>query len=488
VASYTLDQYEGDVVRSKTNPFTGVLGFSGPGGSMPIGSHISAVAIGDSLTARARYASTISSASALGPWNWANWRLGAPIVFRQNFGISGDTTRSIMSRIAAIPASIQLVFVITGTNDVISMSSSANQATIDSTFANVSSYIRDGLTAMAAKGKKVVISTIPPNNGLSSAGDSRIQLLDRLNAYIATLASSSVFVVDGFTAMWDATQPTLRLAKPNTMHTDNTHPAASGAYLIGSAGLAAVRSACAACIPDYDIYEDFALARQLYTGFRSGTGGDAAVKTAGTGNLADGWRSLNNAGTATFTLENANLYTPSPEFVGAWVQSPAGVDERFQEFNVTTAAASDSVRLRLPSSASLQSSNVFPDSPLGGDLVFFEVEVWVKSHVGLGSVVPMIQYNFASGTSPADQPYQGTTFQRALAGSVDDSGSVVFPVPDASFRAVLRTPVLRLPENINTTTVQSLDINVDMNFVGAGSATVWFARPRPWIKRAGYAG
>jgi len=465
-----------------------VTGLVGPGGGVAqIGSHVSACCIGDSITSRARYSGTISSASGLGIWNWANWMVGAPFVFRQNFGVSGDVTRSIMTRIAAIQSTIQVVFVMTATNDVYSMSAAAVQATIDSTYTTVSGYISAGVNALLAKGKRVVISTIIPNNAYSSASDSRIQLLDRLNAFITGLASSRVFVTDSFTAFWDSTQPTLRVCKTGTMHSDGTHPAAAGSMLAGKAAMTALKAAYATCIPDVNLYDDYALLRQLYTGFRSGTNGDAAVKTAGTGALGDGWRSINQAGTATFTLSNTNPYTPSSDFVGAWVGVPAGIDEYFQEFNITSAAASDNVRLRLPASTSVQSTGVYPDSIMGGDLLFAELDVWVKSATNLTTTQLQAYLNFTQGTSPADQPYMGTNYLRVDAASVTDSASSVHAFTEG-FRCVLRTPVIRAPENINTTVTQNLDYNFDMIFNGAGSALIWLGRPRLWVKRAGLSG
>lgn len=479
---------------SKPERITGVRNADGSlslvdtaGNPSRIGSHISAVCIGDSLTGRARANGIVTSSSGLGMWNWANWLIGAPFVFKQNMGLSGDVTRSILTRIAMVPSNTSVVFLMTGTNDVQNMSSGAIQGTIDSTYTSVSGYIGAGVAALVAAGKRVVISTIPPNNAFSSGSDSRIQLLDRLNAYIATLASGAVFVVDAFTALWDSAQPTLRVAKANTMHSDGIHIASTGALLIGKAAMVAAKAAVGTCLPDYDLYADFQPARQLYTGFRSGTGGDAAVKTAGTGTLADGWRSINNAGTATFTVSNANAYTPSTDFVGPYANAPAGIDEYFQEFNISSAASSDNPRLRLPGSTSIQSTNVFPDALLGGSEVFGEIEVWVKSAAALTTTLLDLRAYFTVGTSPADQAYLGTSFQAVQAGSVADSSSSVYAVPEG-YRVVLRTPIMRIPENINATVTQSMDFSFDMIFNGAGSAVVWLARPRIWVRQTGYAG
>ena len=476
------------LAKLATDSTGNVTGLVGPGGGVTqIGSHVSACCIGDSITSRSRYSGTVSSSSALGIWNWANWMVGSPFVFRHNFGVSGDVTKSIMTRIAAIPSNVQVVFLMTGTNDVYSMSAAAVQGTIDSTYTIVSGHIGAGVAALVASGKRVVIATIPPNNAYTPNTDSRIQLLDRLNAYIASLASGSVFVADCFTAFWDSAQPTLRVCKANTMHSDGTHPAAAGSMLAGKAAMAATAAAYATCMPDYDLYNDFSLARQLYTGFRSGTNGDAAVKTAGTGTLGDGWRSINQAGTATFTLANTNAYTTSGDYIGPWAEAPEGVDDYWQEFNITSATTSDNVRLRLPASTSVQSTGAYPDSIMGGDLFFGEMDVWVKSAVNLTTAQLQVFLSHTQGTSPVDQPYTGTNYLRGDAASVTDSASSIYAYAEG-FRAVLRTPVIRAPENINTTVTQNLDYNFDMIFNGAGSALIWLGRPRLWIKRAGFLG
>ena len=474
-------------VTANTAPVTGVVNESAGTISLIRGSHVSAIAIGDSLTSRSRYQSTVSSSSAIGMWNWANWLIGAPFVFRANMGISGDVTRSVMSRISAIPRDVGVVFLMTGTNDVLSMSSAAVQGTIDSTYTNVSGYLTTGVAALVAAGKKVVLSTIIPNDAYSADTDSRIQLLDRLNTHIATLASANVFVVDAFDALWDSAQPPLRVCLTNTMHSDGTHIAATGALLIGTAAMSAAKLAYASVGGNYQLYDDFSPAWQLYSGFRSGTGGTAAVKTHGTGNLADGWRSINNAGTATFALDNTDAYSVSADYVGPWAGAPAGIDEHWQEFDITSAVDADNPRLRLPASTSIVSSGTFPDTCLGGDLFFAEIDVWVTNPVNLKECTLKIQGNWTAGTSPADQPYLGTTTVQAQCGTVGDSASSTYAYP-SGFRAVYRTPVLRMPENINTTAAQNLDFNFDMVFNGTGSANVKLGRPRIWHKMTGFVG
>lgn len=446
-------------------------------------SHLKTALVGDSITARVLMASgtpPANSVSAIGGWNWVNWLLGAPFVFVENLAVSGDTTKGIMSRVSAIPRSIKCVFVLTGANDVNSMSSSANQATIDSTYSSVAGYIASGVAALVAAGKTVVISTILPNNALNTGGDARIQLLDRLNAYIATLASASVFVADGFSALWDSTQPTLRVAKTDALNADGIHPTNLGAFLFGKS--ASVQAACtkafAACPTDLDLYSGFHLTRPLYSEFRRSTGGSAGTITNGSGTIADGWRSINGAGTPTFTLDATQAYAAGSTFIGSWTQQPVSPDAYWQTFNVSSAVANDYPRLRNPAATDLNQAGTLIDGCFGGSEFFMEMEVLVASPVNLQEVSIGVEAAFGVGTSPADQAYSGTTYIKYKAGTATDSSSVGKAL-SSGYRAVLRTGVLRVPENISTSAA-SLTVYGDMVFNGSGSASVSFAKPRVW--------
>ncbi len=448
--------------------------------------HTMVALLGDSITVRATLGSgtpPANSVSAIAPFNWANWLLGAPFVFAQNLAVSGDITKGVMSRVSAVHPSIQCVFVMTGTNDVNSMSAAANQATIDSTFTTVSGQIASGISALTAAGKKVVLCTIPPNNALTPNTDSRIQLLDRLNAYIATLASANVFISDVFTAMWDSTQATVRLAKTNYLNADGIHPTNLGAYYAGKATMTAAAQAYAYSSPNVNLYQGFQFCRPLYSEFRRSTGGTAGTISAGSGTIADGWRCLQNAGTATFTVDATQSYTANAAFIGSWAAQPISPDAYWQVFNVTAAAASDNPRLRLPASTDLNQGGNLQDGCFGGSEFFVEFEVVVSSPVNLQEVSVGVEGTFTVGTSPADQAYSGTTYIRYKAGTAGDSSSSAKAM-DEGYRAVLRTGIVRIPENISTSSVYVIPF-VDMIFNGTGSATVSIGRPRIWHKTSG---
>lgn len=468
----------------QTNAQGNMTGLVGLGATpFALGTHVSAVLLGDSITIRSMQQGTITTQSGIGLWSWANWLIGAPFIYTHNLGFSGDVTRSIFSRISAVKQKTQVVCILTGANDVASMSASAVQGTIDATYTNVSGYISAGVASLVAAGKVVVISTILPNNNFTPSSDSRIQLLDRLNTFITSLASSSVFVFDGFTAIWDSSQPTVRVALTDALNTDKIHPTARGAYLVGKSAITAMTAAYAKCIPDVDIYDDYMLAQPLYSAFRTGTGGTVGSKLAGTGTLADGWQTYNPAGTATFTLSNSTAYTTASSHIGAVKNAPLDIDSYFQEINVTSASNGDQVRMQ--GGVTMTNATGWPSNVLGGDQFFLELDCLITSPVNLSSVQCGLDVAYTAGTSPADQPYQGTVFNRVISGTDGDNASAVKAMPEG-YRALLRTPVLRVPENINTTAAQTLTIFIDIFFNGTGSANVKFGRPRIWHRTSSY--
>ena len=453
-----------------TDPYqSGLMGVGG--GRSGLGfTHVKVALIGDSITARsltASYTPPVLAQSAIAPWNWANAVLGAPFVFAQNLAVSGDKTTGIFSRISSVSNDIDVCFVMAGINDVIASLSSASIIT----------NITNGVANLVAAGKTVVISTILPNNALTGP---QVTVLNAVNAFIRTLASASVFVVDGFSALGgnvaDGT------ATAGYLNADNTHPTAAGAQVFGqhSTTRAALTAAFGKVFPNISPYENFQQANILYNEFRRSTGGTAGTISAGSGTIADNWRCLQNAGTATFTVDASAAYAKGADFIGPWTTAPLSTDAYYQAFNVTAAAASDNPRLRYSTALTSSASN-FSDGIFGGSLAFVEVEISVTGAVNLQEVLVNCEAFFTAGTSPADQPGYGTSFARAQAGSSTDSSSAAPAVP-ADYHIVWRTPVVRVPENINSTVAVTLLPSFDMKFLGAGSATVKFSRPRVWVK------
>lgn len=446
-------------------------------------SHAYAALIGDSLTVR-NYANggIVTSNTGCGLWNWANGLIGAPFIFAKNYGVTGDVIKSIFSRAAAIPNNIGTVFVLAGTNDVHAVSSSSTAAQVTAAFNTMSSNYLTGVNALLKAGKIVVLATIPPNNDYSSATDARISLLDQMNAYIKSLASSTVFVADIFTALWDNSQPTLRLYKTGAVaSTDNTHFGNLGAMLAGKTSMAALTSAYTLSKKTATIYDSYDLCGLLYSGFRSGTGGTAASKGAGsTGTLADGWKTV-MTGTATAVLDNSTPYTVSANYVGPAQYGPTGIDEYFQTATLTASAANDALELR--NNWTFTSAATFPDSTLAGDEFFFEFDVDVASPVSLSDINAKGFVYFTVGTTPVDQAYAGTTYQSVTANVASDLSNTPSAYTE-SFRLIIRTPIMRVPENINSTATITVSTSLFAVFNAAGSAVVNIGRPRAWHRRA----
>lgn len=444
--------------------------------------HVSMILLGDSIMRRNLDDTLVTMVLPMGGiMNWANWMLGSPFVVEHNSSVSGDMTNSTLSRISLIPDAVEAVGILVGINDLLSFSSASSQAQIDAKFTALSGSFLTSIKSLKNAGKKTLIMTIPPNAAFNTPSDARIQLLDRMNGFLMSQASRSVFIADIFSALWDSSQPTLRLFKANTS-ADGTHTNNNGSQIAGVVVKESARMLFNDCKANRNIYEGFHPQQSLYANFRSGTGGTAPVKTNGTGNLADGWRSINNAGTATFTLDNTELYTPDATMVGPWPNAPIGPEEFWQTFNITSAVANDNPRLRtvtLPTNLLTQVEGVF-----GGSEYFLEVEAWVSNAVNLRDVSLQAESFFTNGTSPADQAFQGSVSTVARAGSGTSAG-LVDAIAASSYRVVYRTPRLRFPENINNVAGVSALASMNMIFTGNGSAVVKFARPRMWHKAQG---
>lgn len=563
-------------VSYATDAAGNVTGLVTPGGCLSAfgGTHVRATLLGDSITARNFQQGTPpvnSSSSGIGWNNWTNQLLGSPFVFMHNLGYSGDTTTGICSRVSSIQPNVQCVWLMAGTNDVNNCGATASGPVISAAYTLASNNIRAAVNALTASGKVVILATILPNDNWTAtdnAGgpDARIPLLDNLNTFIKSLADgATVFVGDAFTALWDNTQPTARVSKSGTLNTsDKTHPTSKGCQLIALAMWAAAASAYSKCVPDVNIYDEFQPTYLLYNEFRSSTGGNAGTITNGTGTIADGWRSINNAGTPTFTINNSAAYTKNSNFVGHWARLPVGPNQFVQEFNVTSAVANDNPRLRNPSNSDFNNGGSVAASSQGiyaGAELFGEIEVSVANPVNLqevsltiicylpllvvtGSITASVLTVTAStptnatvpvgsilsgtgitgggatvvtqqlsantysviGTTTAastsitvydnaqDVPYLtninpvvGNTYLAVKAGTAGDSASSMAALT-SGYSSVLRTPVMRIPENIYAAGAMNLIFAADIIFLGAGSADVKFARPRLWNRISGRIG
>lgn len=474
----------GDAPAAKysLDPTTGaVVGLVGPdGGLLVSGTHSLAALIGDSLTGQHVMGTVALNGPATnGGWNWGNQFIGSPFVFTQ-FGWSGDKCASIFSRLHLIPSSASTVFVMAGTNDVLGFSSGSTAGQVTAEKDRILGLFSSAVTKLVAKGKRVVIATIPPNAAYSSGSDARISLLDQVNAGISALAQSGrVWVVDAFTALWDSSAPTTRVFKANHS-SDGTHLTNVGGFAWGKAAKAAMKEAYSSISKNVDLYRGFSPAWSLYSQFRSGTGGAAPVYSspAQDGTLADGWRSLTFSGTVSgCTYSNSSPYSAdSVNMVGEWVDAVSGAEDFWQSQTITAGGAAVQ-RIRMNADFS---NTGYLSTPIGvspGDLWFAEVEVDVSSPSALTEVRLQLEANYTNGTAPADQAFTNTAYVRAIAGWIG-SGATAQPLQEG-YRAVLRTGVMKVPENVSTNAV-TLNIGMDAVFNAAGSAVIKWGRPRFW--------
>lgn len=432
--------------------------------------------LGDSITGQhAAFGTGNPWTGSQGPWNWANWLVGAPFDLDFIAGVSGAVAVDIFARAWTIPPTIPVVFVIAGTNDVLAVSSSANLAARDAAVTAITGTIAAGLAALRSVNKVIAISTIPPNNAYT-AGDSRIDVLDRVNAYIATTVSLGLAdaVMDLFTATWDSTAPTTRVYKTGYSN-DGTHLTNLAGYTAGASFISSMQNLYAISSGASSWFDQLLLPCQQFSTMRVISGISSTISTGGSGtaatDMAAGWRSLRNAGTPTWVCSIVDRTTPTN-----WVGPMAvmGGSEKMQKYVITATAASDVVRTQLATALAANSSAAALSF---GDTIAFGAEVMVESPVNLTQTKIETDIFNTAGTAPADQPY-GTisTATRAKAGLSSVAGTE-YPYVEG-YRAYMRTRRVRLPENVNGTVALSGQLYMDAAFNAAGSSTIYWGRPQ----------
>lgn len=439
-----------------------------------------AALLGNSMTAQHRsYVGGIMNDGAQGFWNWGNYFLGAPFDFRQNLGVSGDLAQNTFSRIWQINPDIDIVFVSEGINDLLGFSSSSNSTQIADEITRLIGVFTQGLTDLKAMKKQVVICTIPPNAAFSSSSDARIQVLDAVNAWIlGTVASGlSIATVDLFTALWDSTQPTLRLFKTGYSY-DGTHLTNKGGLAGGLVCKPEMATAYQYTRTKSTLYDGFNNQISQISQFRT-VSGVTSTMTYGSGVLASGWRSLNSgSGTPTLVLSQV-AYTANPDYIGP-NSLIAAQDEKWQKLAITNTVSGSTLRLQLAAGTAL--TNNGQPGISAGDQIFATVEVMVENPVNLNEILLKCQCSFVSGTSPVDQSYSSSTTEvRSVAGiSSNSQTDLAF---ESGWRGVFVTNPVRVPENISSTTPITAQIQLDAVFNGVGSADVYYARACYWRKQ-----
>lgn len=438
----------------------------------------SAALLGDSITGQhLSLGSGVPIAASQGPWNWANWLVGAPFEFDWLGGVSGAVAADIFARAWAIPASVTAVFVLVGTNDILAVSPSANLAARDAAVAALTGTIADGLTSLRAADKVIAIATIPPNNAYT-AGDSRIDVLDRVNAYIATLPGLGLAdaVMDLFAACWDSAAPTTRQYKANyNSSADGTHLSNLSAQAAGISFMAGMRSMYALAGSASRQFDDATYPLLYHSTMRVISGGTSVISTGGSGtpatDQASGWRSLRNAGTPTWVCSIVDRPSPS-EWVGPMAASAVG--EKMQRYAITAGAAGDIMRTML---ATALPANQWQGVSYG-DTIAVGADVLVESPTALTRATLLADAYMTKGTSPVDQSYHGGSYQRTTA-NINANSLVDYALP-TGFRAYMRSPKVRIAENINATVAITAQVYLDLVFDAAGSATVSMGRPMLW--------
>jgi len=434
--------------------------------------------LGDSITGQhAAIGNGLPIVGSNGPWNWANWLVGAPFDLDWNGGVAGAVAADIFARAWAVPGNISAVFVIAGTNDVLAVSSSANLAARNAAVAALTGTIAAGLAALRSAGKVIAIATIPPNNAYT-AGDSRIDVLDRVNAYIATLPSLGLAdaVMDLFTACWDSAAPTTRVYKTSyNSSADGTHLSNLAAQAAGISFMAGMRTMYRLAGSGSPVLDTATVPLLYHSSMRAISGGTSIISTGGSGtpatDQASGWRSLRNSGSPTWVCSIVDRPTPSD-----WVGPMAAVfpGEKMQRYEITAGASGDIMRTML---AAVLAANT-PTGISYGDTIALGADVLVESPVALTRTTVLTEASITQGTSPVDQTYQGTAYQRTSAG-INSNSLTDYALP-AGYRAYMRSRKVRIAENVNGTAAITAQVFLDAAFNAAGSATVSWGRPMLW--------
>lgn len=428
--------------------------------------------LGDSITGQhLLHSYDLPVFGSQGFWNWANWLSGHPFHFVQQLGVSGDTATSIFARIWQIYPHVDTVFILAGTNDIYGFSSSSNQSQIDTEIDRLigaSGVFTIGLQKLKEMQVNVCIGTIIPNNAFNTPTDARIQVLDAVNAWIMECKSTgrASEVVDLFTAMWDSSQPTLRIFKTNYSY-DGTHLNNSAGQAGGLAGAEALRSMYVksnSALIKHDRHSNIiSLIGQMRT-----IAGVTSNMTYGAGSLASGWRSLNTGtGSPTLVLSNADDFVNEQNYVGPMKRITAS-GEKWQKCTITNAVAGSKIQLRLATDASLRA----------GDEIFAAMDIHVESSSNLKNISLLNYAYVTAGTSPIDQPHSGTANNVSQTNNPSTTGTEQV-YPETSFRTMLFTEPFRVPENISGVTVTS-QLFLEIGFGGNGGAVVKFSRAQLW--------
>jgi len=248
----------------------------------------SIVLLGDSITFNGgRTGAAPTQYTATGFWSWGQFLLGHIFTMLANLGVTGETSTQIAARVmSVINYQPGWVHILAGTNDMNKAAISAAQ-----TIANLD-YM---LGVCEGAGIRVLLGTLPPNStGITAAEQTKMR---QVNSWIRTQSRTrrNVVVIDYYAALTTSAGNAWTSGGAFLLTTnDGVHPGTRGAYLMGKALAAAVRSAGVAGIPDLISDDIDATNCLLYA--QMSAGGTSAIPTGwiqGSGNL--------NGGTVTYS-------------------------------------------------------------------------------------------------------------------------------------------------------------------------------------------
>lgn len=203
--------------------------------------------LGDSLTEQGGELADYQGGPVLdsrpyAPWLWLNALLGWPFTLLGNFGIGGQTTSQILSRLDSVLAlNPGWLHVLMGTNNM-GVTGGLAQAKADWTTL---------LDRCARRSMIVVGSTIPPRLGSSWSGTQRDDTL-ALNQWLSQQARSrgGFVLYDGFAAVADGAGSNFRaLVYGRNPTSDGVHLSSAGAYAVAKVGVAVLRPLIRASVP-----------------------------------------------------------------------------------------------------------------------------------------------------------------------------------------------------------------------------------------------
>jgi lysophospholipase L1-like esterase len=333
---------------------------------------LTAVLLGDSITANCNRSGTANIGSNLMSWfEWANAKSQAGMVLLNNAGVAGNTTAQMLARVQSdvVAYSPAYCIVMGGQNDPLDTSGA-----VAGTYSNLLAIY----AALNASGIYVIaLSVTPDSTGTANHKKGKSLLNAKLRDYWSGRAGGEY--VDVYSSMVDPLQVSGNPISSTQTVVDGVHPGVYGSYLIGSAlapvfqrlNLGRVRPLVSSTV---DNIKNNALSQQICNNpLFEGTGG--TVGTGCTGTVADRWAaSCSGAGAAAMSL----------------VSEPNGYGY-IQRAAITASAGSDTFTLT-------QNNLAAWEALTAGATYVFDANVTLTSPLNLACVEARL--NFTGGSGP----------------------------------------------------------------------------------------